>query len=176
MHPFRFIELFYANSLFFRRRLDGYGEKISASSHSIWFLACICLVLSNYMQAYLKLPTLTLQPFFPSQNEGSCVFIFAVAMTFVLSYFLLWRRSYSIEKKFSLLENKHTRILVLLGTLYSGCVFIIIVLLGSESLDSKPLVDSNPLGWMLLLLVSSYLVQEIVYIVLMKYWLEQKIE
>lgn len=181
MFPFRFVEFFYANALYFYKRVDGNGEIESVERHrangaTLFFFANICLVFSNYLQAFLNLPALIIQPFFPSQNAGSCAFIFAIAMTLTLSYFFLWRRSSSIEKKFALLENKHTRILVLLGTLYSGGVFILIVLLGSESLDSKPLVDSNPLGWMLLLLVSSYLVQEIVYIVLMKYWLEQKIE
>jgi len=143
-----FIEFHYANALFVYRRIDGYGERVSASAASIFYSLGFCAILINVIQNF----TGSLAPFarqalgLPNKPyDTAAEFLLGVPFAFVLHYFWLWRRTPILEKRYAELDGNGKRWVALLGTLLS-VAFVLICGYGRAHLLASLLLAASLLA------------------------------
>ena len=120
---FRFVEYHYTNALYLYKRIDGYGERISASAASIFFSLGVCMLGINVIQQFTDVLAAIARRLVPAaKNDDAALYAVAAAFSLVLNYYWLGKRTPLLEKRYASLEAHHQRWLAPVGFLFS-CAF-----------------------------------------------------
>jgi hypothetical protein len=118
----KFIDYHYANSLFFYRRIDGYGERVSASAATFFYSLGLCMILVNVVQQITgSLAPLArhLVPAADKPYNNAAEYLIAVPFAMFLHHVWLWRRTPLLSDRYAVLGEKNSRLMVGVGTLLS---------------------------------------------------------
>ena len=119
---FNFVEYLYANSVYFYRRSEGFGERLSASVATISYSLGLCIIVLNFVQLF----TGSLAPFvrelIPAANKpynNAAELFLAFPPALILHYCWLWRRTPALLSRYAQLKIRHQRWVVPAGFFFS---------------------------------------------------------
>lgn len=152
---FRFVEFHYINAIYLYRRIDGYGERISASAASILYSTGLWLLALNIFKRFAASLMPLWQQWVPVIYKPKVAeLLLLAALSMIVSYFWLWRRTPLLEERYSVLKTQNRRWLAAFGFLMSVGFF----LASGYGLINFPLS--------LVFVSSSLILQELLYVFL----------
>jgi hypothetical protein len=118
----RFIELCYANALFFYKRLDGHSEKWRAATACFFWFDGLFIFIINVIQQFTGSLAPLVRAAVPAADKpynNAAETLLAVPFALVLLYYMLWERTPLLEARYAHLQKNHKRWLVALSFIFS---------------------------------------------------------